>query len=134
MRCRPTRLPARARRSRNTRWRFVWPTSGSARARRESRVSFSNPAALRADELLEAVAGSEGELGLLLRPGVGEDALDTPEPEPVGGGAEEPGADSSPAEVLSHPQVADVAPTELPCARIAVCANVDVDVARQLIV
>src|SRR5690348_1937568 len=87
-------------------------TGGSGNAaslvRRADARSF--PPALAANELLESVTGEERELGLLFRPGVGEQALDSAETQPVGGAGEEPRSDPLPAEVVADPQIADVAP------------------------
>jgi hypothetical protein len=68
------------------------------------------PAAGGAGELAEAEAAEQDEHGLLLGPGVVEQALRPGQPQPVGGLPDQPGGDPAAAVGLVDVEVADVGP------------------------
>src|SRR5262245_25572234 len=91
-----------------------------------------SPAALRADKLAEAEVRDERELRMLARPGVGQQALDAAEPQPVGGDPEQPGRDAAASVLLGDPEVVDVGPAD-ERVDVAMRAQLHFDESRDLV-
>ena len=74
---------------------------------------FAEPASLGADEFSKAVMCEKAKLVVLFGPDVGEQPLDSAQPEPVSSDAKQPCANPAPAQIVPNPEVANVAPPQI---------------------